>query len=321
LKKKNSDISQNNISLQPREHSPDRQPTAASREQRLAYFLLGPPCLIVTALVLFPVLWNIWLAFHKVRLLDLRRFHWWEMETTVKNFVKIFTHYDFWPALKATLIYTTGGTMLALLMGLAAALMVHSRFRGRSLVRGAFLIPYIAPVVAVAFAWRFILDPRGVLMTSLVDSGILQQPLDLLGQRPWAMISLIAFEGWRYFPFDFLFILARLQAIPHVLYEAATMDGATPLQKFFYVTLPQLKLVLATLFLLRFMWTFNKFDDAFLVTRGTGGTRVITIKVYDFLIGEFNIGAGAAMALVLFTVLGLLLFLYFRWVMPRAEVE
>ncbi len=295
--------------------------TLAQREQRLAYLLLGPPLLIVLALILFPVLWNLWLAFHRVRLLDLRRFGWWELEATLDNFVTVFTHHDFWPALKATLIYTAGGTLLALLMGLAAALMAHSHFRGRGLVRGAFLIPYIAPVVAVAFAWRFILDPRGVLMAGLLGADILEQPVHLLGQRPWAMISLIAFEGWRYFPFDFLFILARLQAIPVVLYEAASVDGATPLQKFRFITLPQLKLVLATLLLLRFMWTFNKFDDVFLVTRGTAGTRVLTVKVYDFLISEFNVGGGAAMAMVLFAVLGLFMLVFFKWVMGPAEEE
>ena len=298
-----------------------RPATLARKEQRLAYILLGPPSLIVLALILFPVLWNIWLAFHKVRLLDLRRFAWWELEATLNNFIKIFMHHDLWPALRATVLYCSGGTLLALLMGLAAAMMVHGRFRGRGLVRGAFLIPYIAPIVAVAFAWRFILDPRGVLMAGLLGAEILDQPINLLSQRPWAMICLIAFEGWRYFPFDFLFILARLQAIPEVLYEAAVVDGATPLKKFTHITLPQLKLVLATLFLLRFMWTFNKFDDVFLVTRGTAGTRVLTIKVYDFLIGEFNVGAGAAMALVLFAVLGLFLWVYLRWVMRPAEEE
>lgn len=296
-----------------------RADTFAHNEQQMAYLLLAPPLIIVFALILFPVLWNLWLAFHKVRLLDLRRIGWWELEGTLANFVAVLTHRDFFPALKATLLYTAGGTLLALVMGLTAALIVRDRFRGSGFIRGTFLIPYIAPVVAVAFAWRFILDPRGVLMTALLGAGVLDQPLHLLGQRPWAMISLIAFEGWRYFPFDFLFILARLQAIPEVLYEAAAVDGATPLEKFFYITLPQLKLVLATLLLLRFMWTFNKFDDVFLVTRGTGGTRVLTIKVYDFLIGELNVGEGAALALILFGVLGLFLCVFFKWVMPRAE--
>lgn len=291
------------------------------REQRLAYLLLGPPVVIVFSLVVFPVVWNVWLAFHRVRLLDLRRLSWWQYKATLDNFIKIFTQHDFWPALKATLLYTTGGASLALLLGLAAAMMVNRTFKGRNLIRGIFLIPYVAPIVAVAFAWRFILDPRGVLMTGLLSAGYLEQPLHLLGERPFAMIFLIVFEGWRYFPFDFLFILARLQAIPEAFYEAAAIDGASPLRKFFHITLPQLKLVLATLFLLRFMWTFNKFDDVFLVTRGSAGTRVLTVKVYDFLIGEFDVGAGAGMAMVLFVVLGVLLVVYFKWVMRRAEED
>lgn len=290
-------------------------------EQRLAYLLLGTPAVIVFSLILFPVIWNVWLAFHRVRLLDLRRLSWWQYPATLENFTKIFTQHDFWPALSATLIYTAGGATLSLVFGLIAALAVNQPFRGRGVVRGTMLIPYVAPVVAVAFAWRFILDPRGIIMTALLGAGFLEQPIHLLGQRPWAMMSLVLFEGWRYFPFDFLFILARLQAIPKALYDAAAIDGATPVKRFFHVTLPQLKLVLATLFLLRFMWTFNKFDDVFLVTRGTAGTRVLTIKVYEFLIGEFDVGAGAGMALVLFVVLGFFLLIYFRWVMGRAEDE
>ena len=302
--------------------SPQLKPsiTLAQREERLAYLLLGPPVLLILGIILFPVVWNVWLAFHKVKLLSLRQSSWWELEATWDNFTDVLSHPDFWPALQATLVYTLGSAILTITLGLAAALLVHGRLPGRGIVRGVFLLPYVAPVVAIAFAWRFILDPRGILMTALIDAHILDQPLNILSQSPWAMLSLIAFEGWRLFPFGFLFILARLQAIPDDLYEAAKIDGANPFQRFFRITLPQLKLVLATLFLLRFMWTFNEFDDVFLVTRGTGGTRVLTIKVYDFLVGEFNIGASAAMALVLFAVLAVLLVFYFRWY-RRLEAE
>jgi multiple sugar transport system permease protein len=293
--------------------------TLESREQRLAYLLLAAPLAVVSCLILFPVLWNLWLAFHRVRLLDLRRYGWLELPWTLESFSAVFDHPDFWPSMGATLVYSSGGTVLALLMGLAAALLVRHRFRGRGMVRGLFLLPYIAPVVSMAFAWRFILDPRGVLMAALQETGLMQQPIHLLGQRPWAMISLIAFEGWRYFPFDFLFIMARLQAVPHELYEAAAIDGASPLQRFYHVTLPQLRLVLATLFLLRFMWTFNKFDDVFLVTRGSGGTRVLALQVYDFLVGRFDVGMASAMSIVLFAVLTVLMVAYFRWVVAPAE--
>lgn len=128
-----------------------------------------------------------------------------------------------------------------------------------------------------------------------------------------ALFSLIFFEAWRYFPFAFLFILARLQAIPAELYHAASVDGATPFQRFSHITVPQLRTVLSTLFLFRFIWTLNKFDDVFLLTRGQAGTKVLTLKVYDYAFGELNIGAGAAMAMVLFGILVVFLVIYFRW--------
>jgi multiple sugar transport system permease protein len=134
-------------------------------------------------------------------------------------------------------------------------------------------------------------------------------------------MSVIFFEGWRYFPFAFLFILARLQAVPDELYQAAAVDGAAPLQRFFHITLPQLGTVLATLFLFRFIWTINKFDDIFLLTRGQAGTKVLPIKVYDYAFGEFDIGAGSAVAMVLFGILAVFLMIYFRWTSRAAETD
>jgi len=129
----------------------------------------------------------------------------------------------------------------------------------------------------------------------------------------------ILFEGWRYFPFAFLFILARLQAIPAELDEAAMVDGATLSQRFWYVTLPQLRGVFSVLFLLRFIWTFNKFDDIFLLTGGAAGTQVITVKIIEWLRGRGDIGAAAALGLVLAAILMVLLFVYFRWFYEEDE--
>jgi multiple sugar transport system permease protein len=113
----------------------------------------------------------------------------------------------------------------------------------------------------------------------------------------------IAFEAWRYFPLSFLFILARMQSIPSDMYEAAEIDGATPLQQFWHISLPQLAGILAVLFLLRFIWTFNKFDDIFLLTGGAAGTRTLTVDVYEQGFAVSNLGAGAAVAVVVFVVL------------------
>ena len=102
-------------------------------------------------------------------------------------------------------------------------------------------------------------------------------------------------------------------AIPEDLYNSASVDGASPFQRFFHITLPQITTVLCTLFLFRFIWTMNKFDDIFLLTRGQAGTRVLTIEVYDYAFGEFDIGASSAVAMILFGLLSVFLIIYFRW--------
>ncbi|MBW2619217.1 MAG: sugar ABC transporter permease, partial [Deltaproteobacteria bacterium] len=244
------------------------------------------------------------------------------------NYLTVLSDPDFTTSLLTTLVYALAGGGLSILLGLAAALLVSGRFPGRGIVRGLFILPYIAPVVAVAFTWSFILDPQlGVINWLGVKQGLFAGPIPFLSQRFWevewlglrfrlplALLTVIIFEGWRYFPFAFLFILARLQAIPDELLQAARVDGASPLQQFWHITLPQLRLVLANLFLFRFIWTFNKFDDVFLLTRGQAGTEVLTIKVYDYAFGQFNIGASSAVAFILFFVLALFLVVYFRWI-------
>jgi len=256
-------------------------PNLSSREARLAFWMLAPAFTIVIVIVVFPVIWNIWLSLKPVLLGDLRGASLFSFNLTLGNFLKVFTDPNFSTIFLTTIIYATLGSVLSIILGLVAALLVQDEFPGRSLVRGLLLSPYIAPVVAVTFTWSFILDPQlGVLNWLAVDKGLFSQPIPFLSQRWWvldlplitvriplALTSVILFEGWRYFPFAFLFILARLQAIPDDLYQASVVDGASPLQRFRHITLPQLYMVLANLFLFRFIWTFNKFDDIFLLIR------------------------------------------------------
>ena len=297
------------------------------RESRLAFWMLAPTFAVVLAFVVFPVIWNLWISLKPVSLADLRGDALFQFNLSLDNFQKVFSDPDFETVLLTTLVYTIGGSLLSILLGLMAALLLNSRFLGRALLRGLFIAPYIAPVVALTFTWSFILDPQlGVFNQFAVNHGILAQPIPFLSQRwldlgiigvsfriPLALFSVILFEGWRYFPFAFLFILARLQAIPDEFFHAASVDGATPFQRFFHITLPQLATVLSTLFLFRFIWTFTKFDDVFLLTRGQAGTKVLPLNVYDYAFGEFNIGASSATAMVLFGVLAIFIFIYFRW--------
>ncbi|MEO1555781.1 MAG: sugar ABC transporter permease [Pseudomonadota bacterium] len=220
---------------------------------------------------------------------------------TLDNFARIFNGDEFMEVLWVTLFYTVFGTIGALLVGLFAALLLNKSFKGQGILRGLYLFPYVAPVIAVAFAWLILFDPfSGSANALLIQMGVTPQAINFFGERPLALIMVTVFEIWRYFPLSFLFILARMQSIDTDMYEAADMDGASPFQQFWYLSVPQLLGILSVLFLLRFIWTFNKFDDIFLLTGGNAGTRTLTVNVYEQAFAVSNIGAGAAVAVVIF---------------------
>ncbi|NNL72792.1 MAG: sugar ABC transporter permease [Silicimonas sp.] len=234
---------------------------------------------------------------------------------TLENFAKIFDGREFWGVMGVTLFYTVFGTIGALLFGLFAAMLLNKEFKGQGVLRGLYLFPYVAPVIAVAFAWIILFDPfSGSANALLIQMGVTESAINFFGERPLALIMVTVFEIWRYFPLSFLFILARMQSIDTDMYEAADMDGASPFQKFWYLSLPQLLGILSVLFLLRFIWTFNKFDDIFLLTGGNAGTRTLTVNVYEQAFAISNIGAGAAVAVVIFCSLILFSFLFFKYV-------
>ena len=234
---------------------------------------------------------------------------------TGENFARVFDGSEFWNVLGVTLFYTVFGTIGALVVGLFAALLLDKSFRGQGILRGLYLFPYVAPIIAVAFTWVLLLDPfSGSVNALLIQMGVTDTAINFFGRKPLALIMVTAFEVWRYFPLSFLFILARMQAIDHDMYEAADMDGASPFQQFWYLSLPMLLGILSVLFLLRFIWTFNKFDDIFLLTGGNAGTRTLTVNVYEQAFAISNIGAGAAVAVVIFACLLAFSFFFFRFI-------
>jgi len=236
---------------------------------------------------------------------------------TLANFERVFSAAEFWDVLKVSIYYTVFGTAGALLLGLFAAQILQKAFIGRPMIRGLMLFPYVAPVIAVAFSWVVLFDPfSGAVNAMLLQMDVAEGPINFFGQRsvtidifgfgltmPMALTMVILFEVWRYFPLSFLFILARMQSIPSDIYEASEIDGATPIQQFWFLSLPYIAGILAVLFLLRFIWTFNKFDDIFLLTGGNAGTRTLTVNVYEQAFAISNLGAGAAVAVVIFALL------------------
>jgi multiple sugar transport system permease protein len=313
---------------------PGRRHTARARENRAGLAFVSPTFLVVLVVVILPILWTVLLAFQDARLVDIQGmglFGNW----TLDNFDSVFGSPGFWSSLWTTLLYTVGATVGSVLLGLIAALALRRTFPGRGLLRASMLLPYVAPVVAVTFVWQIALSPQfGVLNEWGASVLGWDEPIaflstrayevDLLGLTfdiPLALLTVIAFEAWRYFPFAFLFLLARLQAVPDVLEEAATVDGATLTQRFRHVLLPQLMPVIALLCVLRFIMSFNKFDDVYLLTGGGSGTDVAAVRVYDFLTARYDVGAAAAQALVLAVILMVLLGVYFKFFAKKVQEE
>jgi multiple sugar transport system permease protein len=306
--------------------------TLASADARAGLALISPTLVVVVVMVVVPILWTVLLAFQRLRLLNLRSAGLFG-EFGLANFDNVFGASAFWSALATTLAYSVLGTAGAIGIGLAAALALRRPFRGRGFVRALMLLPYVAPIVAVTFAWTTMLNPQfGV--TNHWGTRLLgwDDPIAFLSQRssevslfgltfgvPTALLTVIAFEAWRSFPFAFLFLTARLQAAPATLEEAARVDGATITQRFRHVVLPQLMPTIAVLAVLRFIWTFNSFDDIYLLTGGGAGTEVVAVTVFNSLTARGNIGEAAAQALVLAAILALLVGLYLWRLAPREE--
>jgi multiple sugar transport system permease protein len=293
-----------------------RGQTLREQEGRAGLALISPTLIITLVVVVLPLLWAIMLAFQSVRLINIRQVGLFG-GYTLENFTYVLAEPGFWSALMNTMIYTVAGTGLSIVIGLVAALALRDRFRGRTLVRASILIPYVAPVVAVTFLWETMLNPQyGIVNTWLSEpiAFLTQARGTFLGvEVPVALLTVIAFEAWRYFPFAFLFILARIQALPAELDEAAVVDGATPTQRFRYVIMPQLWRIIALLAVLRFVFTFTKFDDVYLLTGGGAGTEVVSVRVYNFLTARDDLGASAAQAIVLALVLVVFLVIYLKF--------
>ena len=298
-----------------------------TREVRLAYLLIAPTAIIVFGLVLFPAFFSIWISFHNIGLDNLN--HVFRAPFVgLDNYWAVFNDFAFkynsltnMGALLTTIVFSFAGTIVTILLGLAAALLLNQPFRARGLSRAIFLFPYVAPVVSVAFVWRWMLDPKpsGIINYALMELNFIDRPIAFLAKAGWALLIVIVFEGWRYFAFAMLMILARLQAVDRALYEAAEVDGANPVQKFWFITLPELRYVLGAIFLLRLIWTFNKFDDIFLLTGGGFGTKVLPVLTYEFSFRLFDFGRGAAAAMILLVLLIVFMLVYVRVVMRNVE--
>ena len=218
------------------------------------------------------------------------------------NFRQLFDDDLFWQSFRQAAIWTTCSIFLQTLIGVLLALLLHLPLRGMAIFRGLLLFPYIVPTVVIALILQWMLNADiGVVNWSLRRSGLIDENIYWLSTPTMAMVSTILLNVWKYTPFVTICVLARLQTIPLELYDAARVDGAGIVRRFIDITLPQLAEVLTVVVIFRTIWTFNKFEEIYLLTKGGPGTSTFNLAIYSFeqSVANLQMGVGAATGVVM----------------------
>ena len=290
---------------------------AALRDRHIGLILLLPSALTFLVLLLFPLGYGIWTSFFQRHVLDPEG-----VWVDLGNYAWLLGNREFWHSLGISTLWAGTTVGLQIVLGTAVALLLHLPFKGRSLVRGLVLFPYMMPVVSVVLVWMLLYNALyGVLNWLLVAGGIVSAPIAWLSQPDSAFWGVVFVGVWKYFPFVVVIVLARLQVIPQDLYEAARIDGAGAVSRFLDITLHQIKDVLLVVALLRTIFMFNNFEIIFLLTGGgpLRATMTLPIMVYEQAFGVYELGRGSAIAVVMFLILIVVMTVYFAFLRKEAD--
>jgi multiple sugar transport system permease protein len=278
--------------------------------------MIAPAAAFLLVFLAYPLGLGFWLGMTDASIGQSGRF------IGLANFVSLAHDQIFWLSVFNTTLYTVVASILKFGLGLYLALLLNRRLPMKSLIRAVVLLPFVTPTVLSAIAFWWIYDPQfSIISWSLIKLGLIHQYIDFLGQ-PWnARWSVIAANVWRGIPFVAITLLAGLQTISPSLYEAATLDGAGPWQRFRFVTLPMLSPIIAVVMTFSVLLTFTDFQLIYAITRGgpVNATQLMATLSFQRAITGGNLGEGAAIAdaMVPF-LLAAILFSYFglqrrRW--------
>ncbi|MBV6713889.1 carbohydrate ABC transporter permease [Paenibacillus chitinolyticus] len=273
----------------------------------IGYALITPFYLFLFVFVLLPILMNIYLSFTNY---DMNRMDF----IGFKNYKVLLSDTFFWISLKNTVIYTFFTLFFTLALGLVFAVLLNNKLVGLPFFRTGFFTPHVTSMVAVSMIWLWIYEPsRGIANTVL---GFFQiQGKQWLYDANWAMVALIIMGIWKFVGYNMVIYLAGLQGVPRDLYEAASVDGANSLQRFFYITVPMLKPITFFLLITGLINNFNVFEQIKILTNGgpMNSTTTIVHQIYNRAFGEFQLGYSSAMATVLLGIIAVITIVNFKY--------
>jgi multiple sugar transport system permease protein len=269
--------------------------TSKARTSILPYVLLSPAVLATVIVVFYPMVQAVITSLYNNILWKPRGVKFIGLD----NYIAIWHDPVFWASLGRTAIWIGLTVPLQLLLGLVTALLLNQTFRWRGLARSLILIPWALPSVVIGLMWSWIYNPQvGLLNDLMLRLGLLQTAMPWLANPSTSLYAIIAALVWQGFPFFAIMILAGLQTIPHSLYEAADIDGATDWQQFWHITMPALKAVLVTAVMLRIIWVANSIDVIYVMTGGGPGYATHTLPLYALkrTYASMDFGYGSALA-------------------------
>ncbi len=241
----------------------------------------------------------------------------------LENYLTLFTSASFWHTVVRTGLWTAlsvgGKTLIA--FGIALLLAKDIAFKRFYLI--LLMLPWVTPMVVAAVTWRWIFDGQfGMLNYLLMQVHLIQEPYVFLGHKLSAFIATAITDMWLGIPFLAMMFLAGLQSIPVELNESASMDGANRFQKLIHVTLPMMKPIILVATTMSGIWTFNSFGVIWPMTSGgpVDATQTLIVEAYQLSFGSFNLGMGAAIAVVIFIILTISTVLYKRLLMKQEEL-
>lgn len=270
----------------------------------LGWLLVTPALLVVVGMVGYPFVEAIRISFTD-RMVGRGPGRW----VGLANYEYILGWPDFSQMVVRTLLITIAAVFLKTVVGLILAAALNQNFRGRNILRGTFMLPWILPTYIIVLVWRWIFDGQtGVLNQILVNFGLVAENIPFLARAGSAVTILIFVMVWKGYPFYALTFLAGMQTISSELYDAAKVDGAGRLGRFFYVTLPGLRQVMGVVLLLSTIWTMNTLEIPLLLTGGgpSNATEVFPVLTYHLAMQNFRLGEGAALPIMMLPVIALL---------------
>jgi multiple sugar transport system permease protein len=259
----------------------------------LAYLLLLPASVVLFFVLLFPIFSTLLQSFG----IGFDSYNF-----TFANYTRLLSDVDFWQSLKNTVLFVAFSISGDLLIGLGAALLLNQAIRGKAFFRVLFMLPWMIPSVVTGATWKWMYNTTsGIINSVLLYIGLIDKPVLWLSMQSTAMFSIIIANIWRGFPYVMLILLAGLQTIPHSIYEAGSIDGASAVERFFYLTLPNLKKQIVIVLALTTVWEFRQIDLVMTMTGGGPGnlTDVLVTNVYKQYFQFFQFDYASAIAILM----------------------